>query len=607
MSGGPAVRRLLTTGLLLLCAAAGTYAALRAAYGSRPVYIHVRWAPDTDGGIRRELEEQLGLTGGVLRGDTTWGYVLHDVSRDNIRALVTDPAVEDTHQLHRTAYRPGYFSPRLPYATSYPLIPAGLELLAVMLAALACVTLAAAAVESIAPAAARGPRAAVREVLLHPFGATRAGAVAVLRWIEVRIPVAAPESAALFRIIFGFALLAMVLPRPVDPAWAADPANELSSVHRAVLTLFVGHEGVLHALGPWIAVCGALFICGLFTRTAFALSTAGVFAWAILHTTQTTYHTISALLLTLTCLLWARWGEAWSIDAWLNRNSGDTPAASRAHGYATWVPGFVLGLVFFAAGFAKLRDSGLAWIVNGTVKYHFLSDSGQAMVDWGLRLGQHHAAAVALSFGAVAIESLVIVGALSRRYAYRFAAGAAALALLGGFALLQGLFWPGWWILLLSFLPWHLIGGASVAKAPAFQPAPARLVFALIVLQLVVSVARLEVSPFLSTYDMYATTYSSPAEYEQKSGDAYWLVGIDEAGGPSRCRISRREADAITGAAIASDPSAVRSMAVARCFPDIGPSPDLNVESSRARVDWARWRLEEPLRIRIPGRIQPEP
>src|SRR5688572_17321914 len=255
MSGGRAFRRLLATGLLLLCAAIGTYAGLRAAYGNRPVYVHVRWAPKTDEGIRRELEERFSLTDGELRDSPTWGYVLTDVSRDNIRALVMDPAVEDTHQLHRSAYRPGYFAPKLPYSTSYPLIPSVMELLALILAALSLLALAAAAVESLAPAAARGPLAALRDVLLHPITAIRSAVTAILRWIESRIPVAEPESAALFRVVFGVALLAIVLQRPVDAAWAVDPANALSPVHRALLAMFIGQDGIVTALPAWIAIC----------------------------------------------------------------------------------------------------------------------------------------------------------------------------------------------------------------------------------------------------------------------------------------------------------------------------------------------------------------
>ena len=74
----------------------------------------------------------------------------------------------------------------------------------------------------------------------------------------------------------------------------------------------------------------------------------------------------------------------------------------------------------------------------------------------------------------------------------------------------------------------------------------------------------LEVSPLLSTYDMYATTYGSPAEYEQKAGQAYWIVGVDGQGQPHRCRITRAEADSFVDAATSN--SNARAAMMQRCF-----------------------------------------
>jgi hypothetical protein len=41
----------------------------------------------------------------------------------------------------------------------------------------------------------------------------------------------------------------------------------------------------------------------------------------------------------------------------------------------------VLGVTFAAAAFAKLRLGGIGWITNGTVTYHFLTDSFDAPVE----------------------------------------------------------------------------------------------------------------------------------------------------------------------------------------------------------------------------------
>ena len=584
--------------------AGALYAGRRAAFGDRPAAIHVRWAPAVDDAQRQELERRYGLTAPQPTEGRTFAYALTDLSRANITALVLDPAVEDTHEINRTSYRVGVFSPRLPYSTAYPSIPRALDALALLFVVL-----------GVAWTAVRGhiPRLA--------------------QWIGRRIPDASPEAVAVFRVVFGLSLLIVVLRRPVIAAWAAEPSNVISPAQHALLQLFVHAPWMVEALPWWVAFWGTLFIAGAFARLAFACLTVGVFAWALLYTTTTTYHTVSSLLLALLVLQWSRWSDAWSVDAW--RRTTISCATPKVYGFTVWAPGLVLGVVFAAAAFAKLRDSGVAWILNGTVKYHFLSDSIQAMVDWGLWIGRHQWLSVLLSFGAIAIEALVIVAVLIGAYRYRLIAGVAALSLLLGFTLLQGLFWPAWWLLLLSFLPWHLIGPANhlrqgyggppklSAKAEAGHYVPegpvpdvrsVRLqadlfprpqvvvVMTLIAVQLGVSLLKLEVSPLLSTYDMYATTYGSPAEYEQKAGQSYWIVGVDGDAQSHRCRITRAEADTIATASTA-DPRGTGSM-IRRCF---DPSLDIrkaSLEATRVHIDWTRWeRLDEPIRVPLTGAI----
>jgi hypothetical protein len=124
----------------------------------------------------------------------------------------------------------------------------------------------------------------------------------------------------------------------------------------------------------------------------------------------------------------------------------------------------------------------------------------------------------------------------------------------------------------------------------------------LIALQLGVSLLKLEVSPLLSTYDMYATTYGSPAEYEQKAGQSYWVVGVERKAQAHHCRITRAEADTIATAASA-DPRGTGSM-IRRCF---DPSLDIrkaSLEATRVHIDWTRWeRLDEPIRVPLTGAI----
>jgi hypothetical protein len=133
----------ITRGVLLLIAAAVAFGLLRFLYGQRPAYVHVRWAPTLDAAARADLERTYSLTRGELREGTTWGYYVTDVSSANLRALVENRAVEDTHNIHRTAFRIWRTAPRGDYLGTRPgwiastlelLIPGCLGLGAILLA-----------------------------------------------------------------------------------------------------------------------------------------------------------------------------------------------------------------------------------------------------------------------------------------------------------------------------------------------------------------------------------------------------------------------------------------------------------------------------------------
>ena len=94
--------------------------------------IHVRWAPTIDDVARLQLEQRYQLARAEPRENQTFAYALTDRSRDNIRNLILDPAVEDTHEIDRTAFRVEDAAPWLPYVTPSPGIPMGLEFLSVL-------------------------------------------------------------------------------------------------------------------------------------------------------------------------------------------------------------------------------------------------------------------------------------------------------------------------------------------------------------------------------------------------------------------------------------------------------------------------------------------
>lgn len=105
-------RALLLLGIALWALAGVTYVTLRATYGQRPALVNVRWAPSVDDATRESIVRRHGLIEGVDRGaNRTWEYYLTDLSTENIRALIQNPAVEDTHYLHRTEFRIGRINP----------------------------------------------------------------------------------------------------------------------------------------------------------------------------------------------------------------------------------------------------------------------------------------------------------------------------------------------------------------------------------------------------------------------------------------------------------------------------------------------------------------
>ena len=121
-----AANRFLVAGFLCLGIATASYGALQVTRGPRHVFMHVRWAPDVDEATRQGAERRYSLSHGELLEGRTWGYTLSDLSAANVRALVSDPAVEDTQDIDRAAFRASPSAERRPYPASDSLIPVSL-------------------------------------------------------------------------------------------------------------------------------------------------------------------------------------------------------------------------------------------------------------------------------------------------------------------------------------------------------------------------------------------------------------------------------------------------------------------------------------------------
>jgi hypothetical protein len=70
----------------------------------RPV-VDIRWSDTVSDDDRRSREDQYRLRDGVLREESTWRYVLHDESSENLRSVLVDPLIQDTGGIDRHAAR----------------------------------------------------------------------------------------------------------------------------------------------------------------------------------------------------------------------------------------------------------------------------------------------------------------------------------------------------------------------------------------------------------------------------------------------------------------------------------------------------------------------
>src|SRR5215207_6907539 len=116
--------RLLVVGFLCLGIAASAYGALHLARGPSPIFMRVRWAPGVEDIARKVAERRYSLSQAEPLEGRTWGYTLSDLSSTNVRALVTDPGVEDTQGIDRAAFRASPTAEKRPYPASDSMLPA---------------------------------------------------------------------------------------------------------------------------------------------------------------------------------------------------------------------------------------------------------------------------------------------------------------------------------------------------------------------------------------------------------------------------------------------------------------------------------------------------
>jgi hypothetical protein len=195
-----------------------------------------------------------------------------------------------------------------------------------------------------------------------------------------------------------------------------------------------------------------------------------------------------------------------------------------------------------------------------------------------------------MSATAIAVEALVITASFSRSAFHRVVLGLASAALLSGFALFQGVIWPGWWMLLVSFLPWHRIRARPADVSGQLSLAPAQLVVIVLIAvqQMLVSASGTEARPLASQYDMYSATYASPYEYELSENLVYRVI-VTRAGASYQlpdCQLDDGTAERVRAAVAGPTITHELGEVLRGCRAEAGDVSTVTLRGDRHVYDW---------------------
>lgn len=218
-------------------------------------------------------------------------------------------------------------------------------------------------------------------------------------------------------------------------------------------------SAILDGLATVWRLALALSAIGLFTRVSMAVAAAlGFYLLGLPHNFGQTYHFDALLVLSLVSLACSRAGDAWSVDALM------TPRPERLSAEYTWPIRMVwtlMALVFLAAGIAKLRHGGTAWIASANMSlillrsaYH--TSDADPITTLGLWVASHAWFSRALAAAAVVVELGFITSLISRTARRVFVP--AGVALLVGIRIMMGPTFGGFLLANIFWVPWEALG-----------------------------------------------------------------------------------------------------------------------------------------------------
>lgn len=302
------------------------------------------------------------------------------------------------------------------------------------------------------------------------------------KWDCLWFEPAPPQNLGLCRILFFGALFLFYLPKDFS-AWGTVPEvfwRPVSLFRWLHLKPFSQHHLEIMQLA-WKSAL-ALSCIGLFTRLNVAISfVLGFYLLGLPHNFGKVHHADAILIFAFGILAISHCGDSCSLDRVLrNKNSilaprADPAAASAEYIWPIRTIWLAMTLVFFAAGWSKIRRSGMAWISSDQLRIfllqhnYYLSDS-DPLTSWGLIVAQYPRFCHFLAGATVVIETSYPL-ALFSRIARRIIVPAAFLMLVA----IRMLMGPGFETLMIChvfWVPWdrlfcRLTAGSKITESSA--------------------------------------------------------------------------------------------------------------------------------------------
>jgi hypothetical protein len=421
------------------------------------------------------------------------------------------------------------------------------------------------------------------------------------------VPLISAGDLAIFRALLGIAFLCILLYEPVRAVARPDQRAYSALADLQWLRALAASETGTFALQVIGCTAAALFALGIRAHLAYLVLVTVLLLHATILLESRGVHDWNVAIVTLLAMVVVPWGSApplWRAVR-SRRQPPDATSVSHRYGFAIWLPGLTLGLAYVAAAYAKLSRSGLDWITSGAVRYHFVEDGRNTPFTLGLWVATQPAAAVTLSFLAVLVEATFIIVVFVSSWRGRMGFGLAALGLMAGFYVFQGIHWLPWLILLAAFLPWNRRHARRVPTTGNDLTWQHMAVVAVVVAaQMYASYNRIEMEPLLSDYPMYSNTYESPEQFDRSMGRVrYESQGVDITD-----QVETADG-ADTLREIASDPAQQRQVTqssqaladFARRFAErYGAAPsEIDIIAIRTPFDWQRGRYLPLARERL--------